>query len=160
MTTDKESIHPSTPIHPSAPRILAIEDNPGDVAWLRHALDLRGEPYVLEVLRDGESALAYVEEHRTGKRSPDPCVILLDLYLPQYDGIEILKAIKREPHLRHIHVVVLSSHPAPRDEATVVALGAACRVKPSNLKDCIAIVADILALCKGELPLVLTSAAG
>jgi len=148
----------SSSVHFSPARILVVEDNPGDVMWLRHALDQHGEAYLLDVLRDGEAAIAYVEEHRAGMRTPDPCVILLDLYLPMYDGIEVLKAIKRTPDLRHIHVVVMSSHPAPRDEATVVALGAKCLVKPTTLKDCLTIASEILSICKGLEPLTLASA--
>lgn len=156
MTNVSKSI-PSS-VHSSPVRILVVEDNPGDVMWLRHALDQHGEPYLLEVLRDGEAAIAYVEEHRAGIRTPDPCVILLDLYLPKYDGIEVLRAIKRTPELRHIHVVVMSSHPAPRDEATVVALGAGCRVKPTTLRDCLTFASEIFAICKGLEPLTLASA--
>jgi len=130
-------------------KILVIEDNPADVAWLRLALDQQDEAYDLEVLSDGEAALLFVEEHRAGLRAPDPCVILLDLHLPKYDGIEVLRAIKRAPVLEHIQVVMLSSLPTPRDEATILRLGAICRRKPSTLNDCLELACEILAICKG-----------
>jgi len=76
-------------------RIVVIEDNPADVDLLRYALDRQGEAYELEVLGDGEQALQFVHEHRTGKRDPEPCVIILDLHLPKYDGLEVLRAIKK-----------------------------------------------------------------
>jgi CheY-like chemotaxis protein len=130
-------------VHRRSAKILVVEDNPADVVWLRHALDQLKEPYELEVLLDGELALRFVEEHRAGTRDPEPCVIVLDLHLPKFDGIEVLRAIKGEPVLEHIHVVML------RDEATILMLGAICRLKPSTLKDCVHLAGEILAICKG-----------
>ncbi len=136
-----------TEIHRKPASIVVVEDNPADVEWLRHALDQQEESYVLEVLSDGEAALQFIEEHRTGSRSPDPCVILVDLHLPKYDGIEVLRAIKRAPVLAHIHVVMLSSLPTPRDKSTILELGATHRLKPSTLTDCLELAREILALC-------------
>jgi CheY-like chemotaxis protein len=78
-------------------RVLVIEDNESDIGLLRHALDQQGEKYELEILSDGEQALQFVHEHRTGVREPEPCVILLDLHLPLYDGMAILRAISPSP---------------------------------------------------------------
>ena len=75
-------------------RILVIEDNALDIVLLRHALDKQGEAYELEILSNGEDALRFVHEHRTRVREPEPCVILLDLYLPVYDGMAVLRAIR------------------------------------------------------------------
>jgi CheY-like chemotaxis protein len=138
-----------TPIDSKPAKILIVEDNPADVAWLRLALDQQEEDYELEVLLDGEAAIRFVEEHRAGLRAPDPCVIVLDLHLPKYDGIEVLHAIKREPVLAHIQVVMLSSLPTPGDEATILRLGAFCRRKPSTLDGCLELACEILAICKG-----------
>jgi len=80
-------------------RILVIEDNAYDIVLLRHALDQQGEDYELEILSDGEQALQFVREHRTRAREPEPCVILLDLYLPAYDGMAVLRAIRQAPAL-------------------------------------------------------------
>ena len=137
---------------PTHPRILMIEDNPGDIAWLRHALNLQGAPYELVLLADGEMALRFVDEHRTGKHKPDPCVILLDLYLPKYDGLEVLRAIKRAPVLAHIHVVVLCGTASPVEEAEILALGGIYRPKPAVWTHCLELAAEIFAICHGPRP--------
>jgi CheY-like chemotaxis protein len=73
-------------MHPA--KILVIEDNESEIGPLRHALDQSGEPYELEILNDGRGP-RFVHEHRAGIREPKPCVILLDLYLPRYDGVAV-----------------------------------------------------------------------
>ncbi len=145
--------------HEKPSRILVVEDNPADVMWLRHALDHQQKAYVLEVLPDGEAALQFVDEHRTGSREPDPCVIVLDLHLPKHNGITVLHAIKRDPQLAHIQVVVLSSLTHPRDEDVIAALGAICRIKPSTLRECLELAAEILEICSGLKPPLLMEAA-
>ena len=66
----------------SIPTILVIEDNLADTTLLRLCLDDLGELCNLEVVGDGEQALQYIHEYRSGSRQPHPCVILLDLHLP------------------------------------------------------------------------------
>ena len=55
----------------------------------------------------------FVQEHRSGIREPEPCVILLDLHLPRYDGIAVLHAMREAPQLEHIKILVLSGQVLP-----------------------------------------------
>jgi CheY-like chemotaxis protein len=130
-------------------QILVMEDNPADVHILRVALDHHGEEYSIELIRDGEAAIRFVHEQRTSPADPEPCVIILDLHLPRHDGVSVLRAIKTEPALAHVHVVALSSLPSPNDEAEVLRLGARlCRAKPTELDEWLALAAEILAICR------------
>jgi two-component system, chemotaxis family, response regulator Rcp1 len=130
-------------------RIVVVEDNPADVTLLRYALDHHQEPYELEVLRDGEEALHFVHQFRTGARQPHPCVFVLDLYLPRYDGLAVLRAIREEPVLAHIHVIVLTTQPTPAEEQELLELGTRlCRSKPMNLEDLKVLGGEILEICK------------
>src|ERR1041384_60090 len=103
----------------SIPTIVIIEDDPADVFLLRACFDQLGEEYLLEVLFDGEAALRFIREHRSGVRKPEPCVILLEFYLPRYDGSEVLAAIRQEPVLKHLKVMVLTSTEFPEHRAAV-----------------------------------------
>jgi CheY-like chemotaxis protein len=134
-------------------RILVIEDNEGDIQLLRFALDQQEENYELEILRDGEEALRFVHEHRTGLREPEPCVILLDLHLPRYDGIAILHAIRETPPLEHIQMVVLSGEADPRQKDEMASLGAYYRKKPSTLTELSELAAEIFVICKKPFPI-------
>jgi CheY-like chemotaxis protein len=133
-------------------RILVIEDNEGDIQLLRFALDQQKEDYELEILRDGEEALRFVHENRTGVREPEPCVILLDLHLPRYDGIAILQAIRETPPLEHIQIVVLSGQADPRQKAEMASHGAFYRRKPSTLSELSELAAEIFVICRKSFP--------
>ena len=135
-------------------RILVIEDNVGDIGLLRYALDQQQENYELEILKDGANALQFVHEHRTGVREPNPCVIVLDLHLPLYDGMAILRAIREAPALEHIHVIVLSSIASPTQRVEIENLGALYRSKPSELQALVELAAEIIAICKSASPAV------
>ena len=134
----------------SKPHILAIEDNPADVELLRLALDELEEPYDLAVLHDGAEALNFVKERQSNISEEDPCAILLDLYLPKYDGMEVLAALRREPKLCEIRVVVLtSSTVSPRYQEKIENLGATLRLKPRNYTEVVTLAKYVLEVCKG-----------
>lgn len=128
--------------------ILVIEDNVADIVLLRLGLDQTGEEYQLEVLPDGEAALKFIAEHRNGAKTHLPCVILLDLHLPRYNGVEVLAAIKEEPRLSHIQVVILSSFVPEEQQAELIELGALLHTKPSELSQYETLAEYILALCR------------
>ena len=132
-------------------RIVVIEDNSGDVLLLRLALDERNEPYELEVLKDGEDAIRFIDEHERGKRTPEPCVFVIDLHLPKFDGLTVLRTLKESPRLAHIHTVVLTSSASPREEAEVLALGVRLyKTKPLLLEEFLKLGAEIIAICKDQ----------
>ena len=136
------------PFKMATAKILIIDDSETDVALFRYALDEQREEYELEILKDGEAALQFVSEHRTGLREPTPCAILLDLYLPRYDGLAVLQAIRRAPALEHVHVMVLTGGANPQQQVEIAAMGAVYRRKPSSLDDVLQLAAEVLALCK------------
>jgi CheY-like chemotaxis protein len=135
------------------PHIVIIEDNPADIELLRMALDDLGVPHELSALQDGGEALHFVQERYAGSREPDPCVILLDFHLPKYDGLEVLAAVKRQPNLSHVHVVVLTSGGVrPQDEAKILSMGALFRQKPRHYSEVLQLAADVLELCANRMP--------
>jgi CheY-like chemotaxis protein len=131
----------------SRARILVVDDSTADVSLLRVALNQQDEPYELEVLHTAAEALAFVRDHRNRLHDAEPCVILLDLHLPRYDGITILKAIKQAPVLAHIHVMVLSGLATPQEQFKIATMGALYRQKPSNLEGYLDLGAEIFAVC-------------
>ncbi len=131
------------------PRIVLIEDNPADVFMMRHALDAQGEQYQLDVLEDGEQALDFVREYCGAAYEATPCVLVLDLHLPKYDGLAILRAIRDEPALSQLQVVVVTGAISPADEAEIRSLVVQLyRTKPTDLDELRTLAEEIFAICK------------
>jgi CheY-like chemotaxis protein len=60
-------------------------------------------------------------------------VIVLDLHLPRYDGMAILRAIRETPDLEHLQVVILTGLANPHQKVEIEKLGAVHRKKPFTL---------------------------
>jgi CheY-like chemotaxis protein len=92
-------------------KILLVEDDPRDVELTLAALEEHNLANKVAVVCDGAEALDYV--YRRGKfktrAGGHPVLVLLDLKLPKVSGLEVLKIIKADEHLKIIPVVVLSS---------------------------------------------------
>ncbi|MCP3919143.1 MAG: response regulator [bacterium] len=107
--------------------ILLVEDDPGDQALTRRALEFGRIESELHVVEDGEEALAYLT--RTGAYSdpalaPRPHLVLLDLNLPKLDGREVLRRMRELEDLRRIPVIALTTSTLDEDVACAYELGA------------------------------------
>jgi CheY-like chemotaxis protein len=92
----------------SASTILLVEDNPDDILLIRRAFRKAGAFDSLEVVEDGEKAVAYLGGTGDYAARELPAVVLLDLKLPRRSGFEVLEWLRRQPGLRRIPVVVLT----------------------------------------------------
>ena len=95
--------------------ILLVEDNPADVRFFSEALHMARIRHQLSVVTNGEEAMAFLRRQRPYLAVPRPEVIVLDLKLPRVSGHAVLAAIRVDPELRSIPVVVLTSSYASRD---------------------------------------------
>jgi CheY-like chemotaxis protein len=125
--------------------ILLVEDNPADARLVREAL-VEGEVQAdLRWLASGEDALHYLRhtgEYADSRATPD--LVLLDLNLPGLNGHEVLTAIKSDPALLRLPVVVLTSSANPTDVQAAYGRHAnAYFVKPQDYDDFLALVGHI-----------------
>jgi CheY-like chemotaxis protein len=124
--------------------LLLVEDNPGDVELTREALAEARVRNHLAVVSDGDEALRFLRREGAHAGAPRPDLILLDLNLPRVDGREVLAAIKGDPDLRRIPVVVLTTSEAERDIVEAYQLHAnAYIVKPVDLDQFLGVVRSI-----------------
>ena len=95
--------------------VLLVEDDPGDVLMTQEAFADYKIANRLTVVTDGESAMAYIRREGEYADARRPDLVLLDLNLPRMDGREVLAALKADPDLRTIPVVVLTTSDAEED---------------------------------------------
>lgn len=97
--------------------VLVVEDDDNHAEIMRRALRRSEIVGSSDRVSDGAEALAYLRRQRSFADRPRPDVVLLDLKLPKIDGHEVLSAIKQDPDLQSIPVVVLSTSDAEQDRA-------------------------------------------
>jgi chemotaxis family two-component system response regulator Rcp1 len=124
--------------------ILLVEDDPGDVELTQYAIKKAKILVNLHVARDGLEAMAFLRREGDFADSPCPDLILLDLNLPGMDGREVLAAVKADPQLKSIPVVVLTTSQSDEDVLKSYCLGANCFItKPVGLEQFAKVVAAI-----------------
>jgi len=126
--------------------ILIAEDDPDDRMLAREAAregHLEGE---LQFVEDGERLLEHLRSlsalgpGATGA----PGLILLDLNMPRMDGREALRAIKSDPALRRIPVVVLTTSSAEEDIVSTYDLGVnSFIIKPASFASLVEVMRSI-----------------
>ena len=89
--------------------ILVVDDNDDDVLIIQEAFTQEKLVNILQVVKDGEEALAYLRRQGTHHDASPPGLVLLDINMPKKDGLEVLKEIKQDPSLRHLPVVMLTT---------------------------------------------------
>lgn len=100
--------------------ILLVEDEEDDVFFFRRAMTRADFCHPLNVVRDGREAIEYLAgEGKFVERTefPPPCLVVLDLNLPQRHGLEVLQWIRRHGPDPIVPVVILTSSTSEKDVA-------------------------------------------
>jgi CheY-like chemotaxis protein len=98
----------------------------------------------LHVVNDGEQAMAFLRQQGEYADLPRPDLVLLDLNLPRMDGRQVLDAIKSDPELSSIPVVVLTTSESEDDVLRSYSLHANAYVtKPVDFDRFISVVRQI-----------------
>lgn len=117
---------------PEPVRILMVEDNPDDVELAIEALRDAKLHLNLDVVENGEDALAYLRRQGAYTEAPRPDMVLLDLNLPRLGGHEVLAEIKRDADLCAIPVVVLTGSALDEDIVHAYESHANCYITKSS----------------------------
>ena len=113
--------------------ILLVEDNPADAQLFQRGM--RGAHHIT-VAQTGAEALDRLSQRGKFQNNVRPDIVVADLNLPIMSGHEVIKAIKSNPSLRSIPIIVLSSSSRSDDVQGAYDLGAcAYLVKSETLPD-------------------------
>jgi CheY-like chemotaxis protein len=82
--------------------ILMIEDDTLDVMDAQRTLDRMGLLYIMQVMKNGEEGMAYLERTEKDNTHVRPDIILLDLNMPKMNGVEFLQALRKDDRFRDL----------------------------------------------------------
>ena len=117
-------------------RILVVEDIPAQKKLIERCLSSQG--YAIFFAQTGEEALAKVQECK-------PDIILLDLYLPDLDGIRVCEILKKDKTTRRIPVIMVTARGSVTEIINGLKVGADDYVsKPYNHRELLARIEAVL----------------
>ncbi len=131
--------------HTSQLTILLAEDDPDDQELIKEAFSEADVSFVLQIVKDGKSAIKYLEA------TPDkklPCLIVLDYNMPELNGAEVLQHLYDKPRYKNIPKVILSTSGNQYYVQEALKKGAyAYKIKPSNYTKLVEIAKEMIDLC-------------
>lgn len=120
-----------------AHRILIVDDEPNIVISLEYLLKKEG--FEINVATDGEAALSMAAEFR-------PHLVLLDVMMPKKSGFEVCEALRADPSMSELKIVMLTAKGRETEVSKGLALGANAYItKPFSTKDLLAQIKTLLA---------------
>ena len=124
------------------PKILVVDDEPDAVELV--SFNLKAAGFEVVTAADGAEALKRAKEHQ-------PDLLVLDVMLPEVDGLEVCKIIRRDPAVAHIPIIMLTAKAAEIDRVLGLELGADDYVtKPFSPRELVLRIRKILD--RGKVP--------
>jgi len=129
---------------------LYAEDDPDDQFFMKEMMAAHHPEIGLVVCDNGFELFQYLEALRPGDHYP--CMIILDLNMPVWDGHRTLRELRNKPFLNELTVVMFSTSSAKPEAAHAIELGAdAFITKPVKFEDFAAVINTFTELCKPAL---------
>lgn len=116
--------------------VLYVEDNEYNRKIVRQLLTRT--TYRLREAVDGEAALGMVREDR-------PDLILMDVQLPKMSGLDVTRALRRDPATADVPIIVVTSFALSGDDQRAMAAGASAYIaKPYSPRELLALIHKFL----------------
>lgn len=125
---DKYKLDIKEDVFPEKKKVLIIDDEPHIVEFIKGALEMMHQDYIIETAADGYEALIKVGDFK-------PSLMVLDIRMPNIDGFEVCRRIKGEPGTSGIKILAVTAY-GKDDIARILDCGADyCLPKPIDLKE-------------------------
>lgn len=95
--------------------ILLVEDHQPDRVMTKRVFKKSRIPNLVYEAVDGVDAMRFLHHEAPHQDKPRPDLILLDLNMPRMNGRDVLRAVKSDPNLKTIPIIVLTSSEAEED---------------------------------------------
>lgn len=117
-------------------KVLIVDDEPNIVISVEFLM--RREGFEVLVARDGEEGLARIQAAR-------PDLVVLDVMMPKLDGFEVCKAVRADPTLGGVRILMLTAKGRAAEISKGLALGADAYIpKPFATRELVAKVKELL----------------
>jgi CheY-like chemotaxis protein len=118
--------------------LLIVEDDEGHATLVERNLKRAGVANPIVHLSNGRAALDYVrsEGAHAGLKHDSGLLILLDIKMPELDGVQVLEALKKDERTAQIPVIMLSTTDDPREVEACYRMGCSVYItKPVSYEE-------------------------
>jgi DNA-binding response OmpR family regulator len=117
-------------------KVLIVDDEPNILISVEFLM--RREGFEVLVARDGEEGLARIQADR-------PDLVVLDVMMPKLDGFEVCKAVRADPTLAGVRILMLTAKGRVAEISKGLSLGADAYIpKPFATRELVAKVKELL----------------
>ena len=124
--------------------VLYVEDEENDILLMRRAWTKAAIRERLQTVSDGEEAMRYLSAqgpYVNRIEHPMPRLVILDLKLPKFSGLEVLQWIRAQPDLHYLPAVMLTSSNRKADKDAAAAVRAdQYHLKPGPFREWVALI--------------------
>jgi len=109
------------------PTLLIVEDNEDDIFFMERIFKQMGARCDLRFVRDGAEAVEYLSgkgQFEDRVKNPLPTIILMDLKMPRMNGFEVLEWMQKQPEIKLIPTIVVTSSTMQEDVTRAYRSGA------------------------------------
>lgn len=124
-----------------SPSIIVAEDDENQVVLLKRAFQKAECTQPLEVFKDGEQVISFLDRKKNTTKNECAALLLLDLKMPRKDGFDVLQWARDNAHLKRLLVIVMSSSNQRQDVNRAYDLGVnSYLVKPTSFDDLVSLI--------------------
>jgi CheY-like chemotaxis protein len=125
--------------------LLCVDDDEDDIALTEEAALDFDSSLRFVAKPNGKEAMMFL--HRQKEQNYLPCLVLLDINMPLMDGREVLEAMKNDPDLQKIPIVVFTTSSGQREKQFCESYSVEFVTKPNRVAEFKKVVAQLLVRC-------------
>lgn len=125
--------------------ILYVDDDPDDTELFSEVVKERHPEYTVRAANNGFEAIKQL--HKAKSNQALPCLIVMDINMPIFNGKDAMLQIKRDSQFKSIPIVMFTTSPKQPDDSIFVEHGVDIIQKPASYDMLKIVVEDLLSRC-------------
>lgn len=126
--------------------ILYVDDDPDDTELFCEVVKEYHPGYIVKAANNGFEAIKQL--HRAKSNHSLPCLIVMDINMPIFNGKDAMLQIKRDNEFRTIPIVMFTTSPKQPDDSIFVEHGVDIIQKPASFDMLKIVVGELLTRCR------------